>query len=70
MGCGKGCIGFWGRLDQHFGCHGNQILPLTYNGENDSSTFSKSLFFILAGVQDRHKISYAFAFQSDRSFHF
>ena len=42
MGWGKGCIRFWGRLDQNCGCHGNQKLPLIYNGENGVSTFSQS----------------------------
>ena len=41
----KGCIRFWGRLDQNAGFHGNRKLPLTYNGENDVSTFSR-LFLI------------------------
>ena len=40
-----GCIRFWGRLDQNFGFHGNRKPPLTYNGENDVSTFSR-LFLI------------------------
>ena len=42
---GKGCIRFWGRLDQNSGFHGNKKPPLTYNGENDVSTFSR-LFLI------------------------
>ena len=42
---GKGCIRFWGRLDQNSGFHGNRKAPLTYIGENDVSTFSL-LFFI------------------------
>ena len=41
----KGCIRFWGRLDQNSGFHGNRKLPLIYNGENDVSTFSR-LFLI------------------------
>ena len=40
---GKGCIMFWGRLDQTCGVHGNRKLPLTYNEENDFSTFSRLL---------------------------
>ena len=36
---------FWGRLDQNSGFHGNRKPPLTYNGENDVSTFSR-LFLI------------------------
>ena len=45
LGWGKGCIRFWGRLDQNSGFHGNRKAPLTYNGENDVSTFSR-LFLI------------------------
>ena len=45
LGWGKGCIRFWSRLDQNSGFHGNRKPPLTYNGENDVSTFSR-LFFI------------------------
>ena len=44
LGLGKGCIRFWGRLDQNSGFHGNRKPPLTYNGEN-ISTFSR-LFLI------------------------
>ena len=40
LGWGKDCIRFWGRLDQNSGFHGNRKPPLTYNGENDVSTFS------------------------------
>ena len=45
LGWGKGCIRFWGRLDQNSGIHGNRKPPLTYNGENDVSSFFR-LFFI------------------------
>ena len=45
LGWGKGCIKFWDRLDQNSGFHGNRKRPLTYNGENDVSTFSL-LFYI------------------------
>ena len=45
LGWGKGCLWFWDRLYQSFGFHGNRKRPLTYNGENDVSTFSL-LFFI------------------------
>ena len=44
-GGGEGCIRSWGRLDQNSGFHGNRKPPLTYNGENDVSTFSR-LFLI------------------------
>ena len=45
LGVGKGCIRFWGRLDQNSGFHGNRKPPLTYNGKNHVSTFSQ-LFLI------------------------
>ena len=45
LGWGKGCIRFWDRLDQNSGFHGNRKHPLTYNGENDVSTFS--LLFLI-----------------------
>ena len=45
LGWGKGCIRFYGRLDQNSGFHGNRKPPLTCNGENDVSTFSR-LFLI------------------------
>ena len=45
LGRGKGFVRFWGRLIQNSGFHGNRKPPLTYNGENDVSTFSW-LFFI------------------------
>ena len=45
LGVGKGCIVFWGRLDQNSGVHGNRKPPLTYNGEDGVSTFSR-LFLI------------------------
>ena len=41
LGWGKSCVRFWGRLDQTYGFHGNRNAPLTYNGENDVSTFSR-----------------------------
>ena len=43
LGLGKGCIMFWGRLDQNFGIHGNRKPVLTYNEENGVSTFSQLL---------------------------
>ena len=45
LGWGKGCIRFGGRLDENSGFYGNRKPPLTYNGENDVSTFSR-LFYI------------------------
>ena len=44
LGVGKGCIRFWGRLDQNSGVNGNRKPPLTYNGEDGVSTFSRLLF--------------------------
>ena len=43
LGLGKSCIMFWGGLDQNSGVHGNRKPPLTYNGENGVSTFSRLL---------------------------
>ena len=43
LGIGKGCIVFWGRLDQNSSVHSNRKPPLTYNGENGVSTFSRLL---------------------------
>ena len=43
LGVGKGCIMFWSWLDQNSGVHGNRKPPLTYNGENGVSTFSRLL---------------------------
>ena len=45
LAVGKGCLMFWGRLDQNSGVHGNRKPPLTYNGEDGVSTFSR-LFLI------------------------
>ena len=45
LGWVKGCIRFWGRLNQNSGFHGNRKPSLTYNGENDVSNFSR-LFLI------------------------
>ena len=55
LGVRKGCIMFWGRLDQNSGVHGNRKPPLTYNGENSVSTFSQLLlirsFLYLQGTR-------------------
>ena len=40
---GKGCVMFWGRLGQNSGVHGNKKPPLTFNGENGLSSFSRLL---------------------------
>ena len=44
LGWEKGCLMFWGRLDQNSGVHGNRKPLLTYNGENGVSTFSRLLY--------------------------
>ena len=71
LGWGKGCIRFWGRLGQNSGFHGNRKPPLTYNWENDVSTFSRLFlirsFFILVGNEDMHKILDEFEFRPDRT---
>ena len=43
LGVGKGCIMFWGSLGQNSGVHGNRKPPLSNNGENGVSTFSRLL---------------------------
>ena len=44
LGVGKSCIMFCSWLDQNWNWkHGNRKPPLTYNGENDVSTFSRLL---------------------------
>ena len=55
LGWEKGCIRFWDRLDQNSGFHGNRKRPLTYNGENDVSTFS--LLFFSSPEPKAHKVS-------------
>ena len=69
LGWKKGYIRFWDRLDQTSGFHGNRTVPLTYNGENDVSTFSvfSPILFILAGNAYMHKISDEFEFRPDRT---
>ena len=49
------------------GFHGNRKRPLTYNGENDVSTFSLLIVFKLAGNEDRHKILNEYEFQPDQT---
>ena len=46
LGVGKGCIMFWGRLGQNSGVYGNRKPPLTYNGENGVSNFSRLLLIL------------------------
>ena len=51
--------------------HGNKKPPLTYNGENDVSTFFAVAFdpipFILACNENMHKISDKFKFRPERT---
>ena len=71
LGVGKGCIMFWGRLDQNSDVHGNRQPPLTYNGQNGVSIFSWYFFypilFLLAGNEDMHKVSDEFEFWPDQT---
>ena len=41
IGVGERLHKFLGQMDQNAGFHGNRKPPLTYNGENDVSTFSR-----------------------------
>ena len=70
-GWGKGCIWLWGRLDQNSGFYGSREPLLTFNGENNVSSFSWLVFdpilFILAGNEDMHKISDKFEVRPDRT---
>ena len=53
LGMGKGCIRFWGRVDQNSGVHGNKKPPLTCNRENGVATVSRLLlirFFLYLQV--------------------
>ena len=43
MAVRKGCIMFWGRLDQNSGVHGNRKPSVPNNGENSVSIFSRLL---------------------------
>ena len=67
---GKGCIMFWGRLDQNSCVHGNRKPPLTYNGENGVSTFSRFLLirsFLYLQVTRTCIKSRTFEFRPDRT---
>ena len=67
LGWGKGCIRFWGRLDQNSGFHGNRKPPPTYNEDmHNRPTMGKWCLYAtafifdwiiikVAGNQDRHK---------------
>ena len=70
LGVGKGCIRFWGRLDQNSGVHVNRKPLFTYNGENGVSTFSWSLlirsflFLQVTRTCIKHRASSNFRLQS------
>ena len=69
LGMGKGCIMFWGWLDQNSGVHGNRKLPLTW-GKWCPHLFLIAfdpILFILAGDEDKHKISDEFELRPDRT---
>ena len=65
LGVGKGCIMFWGSLDQNSDVHGSRKPPLTYNRENGVSTFSRLL--LIRSSLYLHKISDEFEFWPDRT---
>ena len=71
LGVGKGCVMFWGRMNQNYCVHGNKKPPLTYNGEKWClrlfSVAFHPILFILAGNEDLHQISDEFEFRSDRT---
>ena len=46
LGWEKGCIRLWDRSDENYGFYGNRKPPLTCNGKNDVSTFSRLFFFL------------------------
>ena len=68
----KSCIIIWDRSDKNAGFHGNRKRPLTYNGEDDVSTLTPSVFVgsssnLHACNEDRPKTSDEFEFQPDRT---
>ena len=70
LGWGKGCIGFWGRLDKNSGFHGNRNPHWLIFGKTMSPPSLGcfvSILFILAGNEDMHKISDKFEFLPDRT---
>ena len=58
QGVGKGCIMFWGRLDQNSGVRGNRKPPLTYNWENGVSTFSRLLQVTRTCIKSRTSLNF------------
>ena len=70
LGWGKGCIRFWGRLDQNSGFHGNRKPVDLKWGKWCFHLFLvvfDPVLLILAGNEDMHKISDEFEFRSDRT---
>ena len=73
LGVGKGCIMFWGRLDQNPGVHGNRNSHWRIMGKMVSPSFLGCFWsdpFILAGDENRHKISDEIEFWPDRTTHY
>ena len=70
-GVGEGCLRFLGQIGSKLWFPWQQKAPLTYNGENDVSTFFSVVFhpilFILANNKDMNKISDELEFWSDRT---
>ena len=67
---GKGCIMFWGWLNQNSGVHGNRKPHWLIMGKMVSPLFSVAfdlILFILAGNEDMHKISDKFEFRPDQT---
>ena len=70
LGWGKGCIRFWGRLDQNPGFHGNRNPHRLTTGKTMSPPFLGCFFiwsFLYLGNEDMHKISDKFEFLPDQT---
>ena len=70
LGVAKGCIMFWGRLDQNTGVHGNRSPHWRIMGKMMFPHFVGCFWsnpFILADNEDMHKISDEFEFRPDRT---
>ena len=65
----KGCLTFWGRLDQNSGFHGNRT-PIDLQWRKQRLHLFSVVFylilFILAGNEDMHTITDKFEFLPDR----
>ena len=71
LGWGKGCIRFWGRLDQNYGFHGTTESPhWLIMGKWCLHLFLVVFYpilFIFAGNEGMHKISNKFEFWPDQT---